>query len=44
MLIETRDGYDYSPKEAEVWLKEAGFTRTEHVALGGPTSFLVAFK
>ena len=44
MLIETREGFDYTHADAAVWLKAAGFreTRAEHLA--GPDWMIVAIK
>lgn len=44
MLIETPGGFDYTGKECQSWMKEAGFreTRVEHLA--GPDSMVIALK
>lgn len=44
MLIETREGFDYTGAECEAWMRQVGFrgTRTEHLA--GPDSMVVGFK
>ena len=44
MLIETRDGFDYTGADCSGWMKEAGFreTRVEHLV--GPDSMVVAIK
>ena len=44
MLIETRDGFDFTGADCQGWLKEAGFreTRVEHLA--GPDSMVVGVK
>ena len=44
MLIETGDGFDYTGTDFTKWCKEAGFSRTEIIPLGGPTSAAVAYK
>lgn len=44
MLIETRRGYDFTGAQFDAWAREAGFRRTELVALAGPTSAAVAYK
>jgi hypothetical protein len=44
MLIETRDGFDYTGADCQGWLRDAGFkqTRVEHLA--GPDSMVVGVK
>jgi hypothetical protein len=44
MLIETRDGFDYTGADCEGWMKGAGFkeTRVEHLI--GPDSMVVGIK
>ena len=44
MLIETRDGFDYTGSDCSGWMKEAGFreTRVEH--LTGPDSMVIGIK
>jgi O-methyltransferase domain/Dimerisation domain len=44
MLIETRDGFDFTGADCSGWMKEAGFreTRVEHLA--GPDSMVVGIK
>jgi hypothetical protein len=44
MLIETREGFDFTGADCQGWLKEAGFreTRVEHLA--GPDSMVVGIK
>jgi len=44
MLIETDDGFDYTPAQCKQWLADAGFReiRTEH--LSGPDSMCVGVK
>jgi O-methyltransferase domain/Dimerisation domain len=44
MLIETRDGFDYTGADCSQWMREAGFreTRVEHLV--GPDSMVVGIK
>jgi hypothetical protein len=44
MLIETKDGFDYTGADCSGWMKQAGFreTRVEHLV--GPDSMVVAIK
>src|SRR5215203_6804280 len=44
MLIETREGFDYTAAECAGWMREAGFssTRVEHLA--GPESMVIGTK
>jgi len=44
MLIETRDGFDFTGADCQGWMKDAGFkqTRVEHLA--GPDSMVVGIK
>jgi hypothetical protein len=44
MLIETREGADYTGADCMGWMKEAGFreTRVEHLL--GPDSMVVGIK
>jgi hypothetical protein len=44
MLIETSEGFDYTFRDFEEWVTEAGFSRTEILPLAGPTSAAVAIK
>lgn len=44
MLIETGDGFDYTPAQFRDWCRAAGFTRFEVIPLAGPTSAAVAYK
>jgi precorrin-6B methylase 2 len=44
MLIELPGGFDYTGAQFDVWCKEAGFERTEIVALAGPSSAAIAYK
>jgi hypothetical protein len=44
MLIETHEGFDYTPAECRAWMADAGFrhTRVEHLA--GPETMVVGTK
>lgn len=44
MLIENGEAFDCTMKDFEKWAKAAGFTRTEHLHLQGPTSAAIAYK
>jgi hypothetical protein len=44
MLIETRDGFDYTAAQCKSWMREAGFSRTYDEALSGPDSMVVGIK
>ncbi len=44
MLIETRDGSDFSGADFDTLAREAGFTSTDMLALTGPTSAAIAYK
>lgn len=44
MLIEFGDAFDYSGADFDSWAREAGFARTEVIALAGPGSAAVAYK
>ncbi len=44
MLIETKEGKDYTFKEFSNWAGQAGFVEFELIHLGGPTSAAIAFK
>lgn len=44
MLIESPGGFDYTGAQFDEWCRAAGFTRTEIVALAGPTSAAIAYK
>ena len=44
MLIEFGDAFDFSGADFIGWCREAGFTRFEVIALGGPASAGVAYK
>lgn len=44
MLIEFGDAFDFTGADFDAWCREAGFTRTEILPLGGPASAGVAYK
>lgn len=44
MLIETREGFDYTGNDCMTWMKEAGFAETRVEALAGPESMVIAIK
>jgi len=44
MLIETKDGFDYTPNDCIGWMKEAGFKKFEHKFLGGGEGYVMAIK
>lgn len=44
MLIETKDGYDYTFAQFDAWCRKAGFKKTERIPLAGPASAAVAHK
>ena len=44
MLIETPDGFDYTAKDCQGWMREAGFSETRVEPLAGPESMVVAIK
>jgi O-methyltransferase domain len=44
MLIETRDGFDYTAAQFRSWCLDAGFRSTELMPLTGPTSAAIAHK
>ena len=44
MLIETREGFDYTAADCAAWMREAGFTETRVELLAGPESMVVAIK
>lgn len=44
MLIETGDGFDYTPADFFGWCEEAGFRRGEVIPLTGPASAAVVYK
>ncbi|MBU6499886.1 MAG: methyltransferase [Rhodospirillales bacterium] len=44
MLIETRDGYDYTFPQFDQWCRTAGFRSTGRMPLAGPASAALAWK
>ena len=44
MLIETREGFDFTFEDFELWVKEAGFKETSLMKLAGPASAAIAKK
>lgn len=44
MLVETEGGFDYSPSDCIVWLKDAGFKEFKFERTRPSEGFLVAFK
>jgi hypothetical protein len=44
MLIETRDGFDFTGADCIGWLKEAGFAETRVERLVGPDSMVIGVK
>lgn len=44
MLIEFGDAFDFTGADFSRWCREAGFSRTEIIPLGGPASAGVAYK
>jgi len=44
MLVETRDGFDFTFNDFDNWARTVGFKRTEWMALAGPTSAAIAYK
>lgn len=44
MLIETTGGFDYTVASCEGWMRDAGFTSTQHETLAGPHSMVVGIK
>ena len=44
MLIETRDGFDFTGADCIGWLKEAGFAETRVEQLVGPDSMVIGVK
>lgn len=44
MLIENGDGFDYMFSDFQRWTQNAGFTRSEIIALTGPASAAIAYK
>ncbi|MDX1617726.1 MAG: methyltransferase [Balneolaceae bacterium] len=44
MLIETRNGFDFTGRQFEEWCSEIGYSSTEIIPLAGPASAAVAYK
>lgn len=44
MLIETREGFDFTGAQFHDWASEVGFRDTEVIPLAGPTSAAVAYR
>jgi hypothetical protein len=44
MLIETREGFDYTGSDCASWMREAGFSNTRVEPLVGPESMVVGIK
>jgi len=44
MLIETREGFDFTGADCVAWLKEAGFVETRVEPLVGPDSMVIGIK
>jgi hypothetical protein len=44
MLIETREGFDYTAADCAGWMWEAGFSETQVEPLAGPESMVIAIK
>ena len=44
MLIETREGFDFTGAECADWLKAAGFAETRVEPLVGPDSMVIGLK
>jgi hypothetical protein len=44
MLIETREGFDFTGADCMGWLREAGFVETRVEPLVGPDSMVIGFK
>lgn len=44
MLIEFGDAFDFTGSDFSAWCRDAGFSRTEIIPLGGPASAGVAYK
>jgi hypothetical protein len=44
MLIETREGFDYTAADCVGWMHEAGFVETRVEALAGPESMVIGIK
>ena len=44
MLIETDDGFDYTPAQCRQWLADAGFREIRTDALAGPDTMCIGVK
>ncbi len=44
MLIETRNGFDFTSREIKEWARKTGFSSTEIIPLTGPSSAAIAYK
>ena len=44
MLIETREGFDYTAADCMGWMREAGFAEIRAEPLLGPESMVVGIK
>jgi precorrin-6B methylase 2 len=44
MLIETKEGYDFTVSDFDAWAKDAGFNETLVMSLVGPSSAAIAIK
>ena len=44
MLIETREGFDYTAADCIGWMKQAGFAETRVEPLAGPESMVIGIK
>lgn len=44
MLIETRDGFDFTFNEFKDWCEDIGYSSTELIPLTGPSSAAIAYK
>lgn len=44
MLVETPDGFDYTPSQCTEWMQVAGFTDPEVAPLPGPETMVVGYK
>lgn len=44
MLIETPGGFDYTGRDCQAWMREAGFSKTRVEPLVGPDSMVIGLK
>jgi precorrin-6B methylase 2 len=44
MLIETKDGFDYTGADCREWMRKAGFRETRVEPLAGPDSMVIGIK